>query len=199
MVHPRAEAVITVNEFVLAFFGVVIGLGVSDLLMSFHRLLRAGTRVKWDWLPLTYAGLMLYAMIVFWWWQFGYPPSGQELTIASFLPRFVFLVLTFLMVAAALPDDIPAEGISLRAFYFESLRHRWGLLLIALTLSLAIEEYNLFRRADWVGVGWTSLPIVSAVLAALAMRIKKPWFQALVMGWIFAVTSYFNLFRTIGP
>jgi hypothetical protein len=48
---------------VLALFGVVIGLGVTDLLTSFHKLLRAGAKVKWDWLTLAYALMMLYALI----------------------------------------------------------------------------------------------------------------------------------------
>ncbi|MDF7774920.1 hypothetical protein P1X14_06665 [Sphingomonas sp. AOB5] len=113
----------SLNELVLAFIGVVIGLGVADLLTSFHKLLRAGSRVKWDWLTIVYAVMMLYSMIVFWWWQFGYPGT-QTLTIAAFLINFVFLVISFLMVAAALPDEVPAEGIDLRAFYLETLAHR---------------------------------------------------------------------------
>jgi hypothetical protein len=186
------------NEFTLALVGVVIGLGVADLLTSFHKLLRAGARVKWDWLTLTYAGMMLYALIVFWWWQFGYPPAGTSLTIAGFLPNFAFLAISFLMVAAALPDNVPTEGLDLRAFYLASLRHRWGLLVTGMVLSLAINFY-FAATSQMRNFALLSLPVGSAILAALAIRIRATWFQALTIAWIVAVTSYFNLFHAIGP
>jgi hypothetical protein len=195
----KGGAAISVNEFVVAFIGVVIGLGVSDLLLSFHKLLRAGSRVKWDWQPLAYAVMMLYSLVVFWWAQFGYPPPGRTLTIAQFLPKFVFLVLTFLMVAAALPDEVPPGGLDLRTFYLESLVHRWGLLLTAMLLSVVMDLYAQPQTGVWYPILWTALPLGSATLAALAMRFRAPWFQGIAMAWIFAVTSYFNLFRPIGP
>ena len=39
----------SIADFVLAFVGIIIGLGVADLLISLHKLLRAGRRVKWHW------------------------------------------------------------------------------------------------------------------------------------------------------
>ena len=190
----------SLNEFVLAFVGVVIGLGVGDLLTSLHKLLRAGARVKWDWLTIAYAAMMLYALIVFWWWQFGYPRT-ETLTVAAFLLDFVFLAISFLMVASALPDDVPAEGIDLRAFYIASMRHRWSLITLSLSLNLTLMINDSGVSGDWSAwADWRSmLPIVSAILAALAIRVRAIWFQSLAIGWIIAVTSYFNLFRTIGP
>lgn len=189
----------SLNEFVLAFVGVVIGLGITDLLTSFHKLLRAGSRVKWDWLTLAYAGLMLYSLIVFWWWQFGYPGS-QTLTIAQFMPNFAFLAISFLMVAAALPDELPAEGpIDLRDFYLGSLRHRWGLVATGLILTIVINLGLYLRIGSWSQAAWNLLPIISAVLALFAIRVRASWFQALAIVWIFGVTSFFNLLRPIGP
>jgi hypothetical protein len=117
------------------------------------------------------------------------------LTIAAFLLNFVFLAISFLMVASALPDEVPAEGIDLRAFYLASMRHRWGLT----TLSLALSFLIFFVTSDrWDELG-NILPFVSIGLAAFAIRVRATWFQTLAIGWILAVTSYFNLFTTIGP
>lgn len=154
--------------------------------------------MKWDWLAVTYAVMMLYSLIVFWWWQFAYPGEGKSLTIAGFLPNFLFLAISFLMVAAALPDHVPSEGLNLRAFYVASLRHRWGLLVIAMVLSVAEIFYFSAVSGHW-DVAMLALPVGSAILASLAIRVSAPWFQALTMVWIFAVTSYFNLFLSIGP
>lgn len=194
----------SLNEFVLGFVGVLIGLGVADLLTSFHKLLRAGRRVKWDWLTLLYAAYMLFSLIVFWWWQFEFPPPGTSLTIAQFLGNFLFLALSFLMVASALPDDVPAEGLDLRDYYMSSLRHRWGLLTIGLaynwaggTLAALAGGVGALTRADALGA--IGLVFLCVVLAACAMRIRAVWYQALALAILFATTSYFNLFRPIGP
>lgn len=187
------------NEFVLGLVGVVIGLGIADLLTSFHKLLRAGSRVKWDWLTLTYAALMLFVLIVFWWWQFGYPGEGRTLTIAGFLTNFVFLAVSFLMVASALPDDVPAEGLDLREFYSGTLRLRWSLVTMSLVLSLATAIPYLVSQGTWQDLQWLSLPFGSVILAAMAMHIRATWFQLLAIGWIFGVTIHGNLFLAIGP
>ena len=187
------------NEFVLGLVGVVIGLGIADLLTSFHKLLRAGSRVKWDWLTLAYAVMMLYSLIVFWWWQFGFPGDGVKLTIAGFLPNFIFLALTFLMAASALPDEVPAEGLSLRTFYLESLRYRWALLTVSLMYAIAMNSYAIIERRLWELLWWEIPTVASVILGALAIRVRATWFQALAIGWIIAVTSYFNLFKAVGP
>ena len=187
------------NEFVLGLVGVVIGLGIADLLTSFHQLLRAGSRVQWDWLTLAYAVMMLYSLIVFWWWQFGFPGEGKTLTIARFLPNFIFLALTFLMVASALPDEVSVEGISLRDFYHEALRHRWGLFTISLIYAMTMNSYAIIQRKLWELLWWEIPTVTSVILGALAIRIRATWFQALAIVWIIAVTSYFNLFRAVGP
>ena len=101
------------------------------------------------------------------------------------------------MVASALPDEVPADGLDLRAFYLASLRHRWGLLLIGMLLSVALQIYYSVVSQNWNLEN--ALPVGSAILAAFAMRIRATWFQALAIGWILAVTSYFNLFYAIGP
>ena len=187
----------SLNEFVLALVSIVIGLGMTDLLTSFHRLLRAGAAVKWDWLTLFYAALMLYTQIAFWWWQFGYP-NTSSLTIAEFLLNFVFLAISFLMVASALPDEIPVDGIDLREFYVVSLRHRWSLVTVSLLLNVAVNLWSDITagRADWI---MGLFPAVGAVFAASAIKIRATWFQALTIVWIFGVTLHSTLFRAIGP
>ena len=49
----------SIVDFLLAFVGIILGLGVADLLTSLHKLLRAGSRVKWHWATPTLAALML--------------------------------------------------------------------------------------------------------------------------------------------
>lgn len=194
---PRGENM-SLNEFVLAFSGVIIGLGVADLLTSLHRLLRAGRRVRWDWLTLVYAGYMLFGLIIFWWWQFGYPPKGQALTILQFLPNLFFLALGFLMVASALPDDVPASGIDLRAFYAETITHRWGLLAASLACNLITLIWGAIAAGQ---PQWLPILIVSGALAAAgaALLWRSRWVHACSLLLLFFASGFSNLFDSIGP
>lgn len=187
----------SLNEFVLAFTGVIIGLGVADLLTSLHKLLRAGDRVKWDWLTLLFAAYMMFGLIVFWWWQYGFPGEGQSLTLQAFLPMFIFLAICFLMVASALPDDVPPEGVVLRDFYNATVGYRWGLLSLSLVLNLIEVIWASVRigRFDWGIV--ILLPCV--FLPLLALRFRAPWFHAFVLLFLFSVSIAGLVMQPIAP
>src|SRR5690349_3423001 len=115
------------TEHILAFAALIVGLGVADLLISFHKLLRARQRVQWDWLALSFAAMALVLPLVEWWWSFSWISHFQITTIAAFAPLFLFLSLGFLLMAGALPDEVPETGISLRAFYLSARVHVWTL------------------------------------------------------------------------
>lgn len=184
------------DSFVLAFTGIVIGLGVADLLQSLHKLLRAGPRVKWDWLTVAYAAYMLFGLMIFWRWQYGYPPAGEVFTLASFLPTFLFLGLSFLMVASALPDHVPEEGLDLRQFYVSTIRHRWGLLSVSLLANVVAITWGGVRYGPFDWVVFLSVS-ACALLALLALRFHAIWFHALVLGFLFSVSAYGNLLAPI--
>ena len=46
-------------EYITVLASIVVGLAIADLATSAHRLLRAGGRVRWDWIAPTAALLML--------------------------------------------------------------------------------------------------------------------------------------------
>jgi hypothetical protein len=188
----------TVSEFVLAFVSIIIGLGVADLLVSFHHLLRAGRRVKWDWLAPSFAITMLLLMVVFWWWSFHWYGDVKSATALSFLPKFLFLCVSFLMIAAALPDEIPEQGIDLREFYFASRIRLWSLVSFTLLLVIVIDIADNWipETAKFAGIPWkTTSSLIFAVGAACSPRV---WVQALAIGWLFCVIVSTNLLATIG-
>ena len=54
-----------VTEYWATLLSIIIGLGIADLLMNFHRLIHERRRVVWDPLPLTWAAVCLL-------WLFAY-------------------------------------------------------------------------------------------------------------------------------
>ena len=188
----------SITEFLLAFVGIIIGLGVADLLTSLHMMLRAGKRVKWHWATPTLAALMLLVTLVVWWRSFNALGEIRSVSIADFLPIFLVLVLSFLMVAAALPDEIPESGIDLRQFYSSSRVHLWSLMSATLggfILLYSIRNWSI-GLASLLSIAWPAL--ISLALAITATFTRRMWIHALVIGWIFVAMLYNNLSWSIG-
>jgi hypothetical protein len=184
----------SVEEFVLAFASIVIGLGLSDLLTSFHRLLRSASIVDWDWLALSFAALMIFLAVVMWWFSFYWYRGSAEVTLAAFLPKLLFLCISFLMMASALPDQVPASGLDLRAFYIGARAQSWGLvtaLLVANSLIILWDYRSLGFVANARGL-WDT--IVSMVLAMACTRSRHVLLHSLAIAWIFGVTATEILF-----
>ena len=49
------------------------------------------------------------------------------------------VTLLFLLAAAALPDEVPAEGLDLRAYYDRNRPYIWGLFAATLTWLLGVD------------------------------------------------------------
>lgn len=136
---------VTPFEYILPLVSVLVGLAVADLAVSLHRLLRAWRRVQWDWLPLAAALLAVLAALEFWWIFFEAQEAAFFTTLGGFLPLAAQLVLLFLLNAAALPDAVPDEGLSLRAFYdtnsplFRSLYAAYVMLIIIARIVGAVQ------------------------------------------------------------
>src|SRR6185369_5579618 len=109
----------TAGEYVSAFASIILALAVTDLATSMHRLLRARKRVRWDWLPLAVALLILISTVQFWWVFFDVWKSSSSFTLGAFLPDFLTLLLLFFIASAALPDEVPADGLDLKVYYSE--------------------------------------------------------------------------------
>lgn len=187
----------SVAEFVLAFVAIIIGLGVADLLFSLHRLLRAGRRVQWDWLAPAFATMMLLITVVFWWLGFHWYSELQSTTIVALVPKLLFLVVSFLMIAAALPDDVPADGINLREFYFASQIHIWTLMSLTTFLSILIFILDV-RSLDFATLASLLWPGVTGLaFAIICIFSRRVWVHGLAIAWILGMTLYFNGFSRI--
>lgn len=188
----------SISDFLLAFVGIIIGVGVADLLTSLHRLLRAGRKVRWHWATPTLAALMLLVTLAVWFRSFVSLSDIRSETIAEFLPIFVVLVFSFLMMAAALPDEIPDSGIDLKRFYFSSRVHLWSLMSATLggfTILYFVENWSI-GVGPLLEIAWPTL--VSLSLAAACIVTPRISVHTVAIGWIFTVAIINNLFIAIG-
>jgi hypothetical protein len=117
---------------------VLVGLSVTDLATSLHRLVQARHRVEWDWLPLSTALLAAISVLDIWWDLYGMQEI-ESWTFMGFLSFATLLIVLFLLNASALPDDVPSEGLNLQAFYEENSSYFWFLFATDVLWSTAMN------------------------------------------------------------
>ena len=184
----------TAGEYVAAFASIIVALAVTDLATSMHRLLRARRRVSWDWLPLAVALLILLGTVQFWWIFFDVWRSTSQFTLGAFLPHFISMLILFFIASAALPDEVPAEGLDLMAFYLENLTYFWTLLLLLAfwaTLSSILRRATPDTTAADVGrlilaSGNLTLVVIAAALIATGRR----WVHAALVLFMLAALAW---------
>ncbi|MBA2932912.1 hypothetical protein HZF05_02265 [Sphingomonas sp. CGMCC 1.13654] len=110
---------------ILVLVSIIIGMAITDLLSSFHRLMIAGPRVRWFWPVPVLAVLQLLNLIEIWWNAYSLYTQATEVSIGAFLPDVALLTLQFLMAAAVFPDEVPEGGIDLRDYYWKVARYFW--------------------------------------------------------------------------
>ena len=164
------------NEYVLGLMAIISGLAITDLIASLHRLLRARERVRWDWLTLFVAAFVAMALTVSWF------ISWRVNVVENYNPpfwRFFFLTLgqlvpLYLAVAAALPDEVPAEGVDLKRFYAENSRYIWGALTTMMIMFIITRSVSHLGRGEYRAAAMTLLQpflLPTLLLAIVRKRI----------------------------
>jgi hypothetical protein len=175
-------------EYLLLFAAVILGLAISDLAVSLHRLLNAAQRVRWDALSLLAAALAFERIVIQWWTWHAADRIATGLTFGMFLGILISTVLLFLMAAVALPDET-GDDIDLRVYYARVHRRYWLLFAaqwVTLNIVSAWAQHTIYKeRIDLVSPLWLIVPVTFA-LAFISNRIV----QALgLMGFMVFYTS----------
>jgi peptidoglycan/LPS O-acetylase OafA/YrhL len=163
-------------EYLLALVSILIGLAVTDLSSSLHRLLRARRRVRWHWLPLAAGLLVMMLILEFWWIFYGLGTSRAWTHYGAFLVLAASLVCMFLLASATLPDRVPEEGLDLSRYYEENGRYFWVLFALFVVLMIAVELIAEWHRAMELSVlrqTLLNLTLVAVLLSLAHFRNRR--------------------------
>ena len=173
-------------EYLLLFVSVIFGLAISDLGMSLHRLLGAGPRVRWDALaPL--AALVAFLKIASQWWSwFSDVSIARGFTWEMFLGLLAGAMMLFLMAAAALPDEAPADATIDLAQHWESVRRRYWILFLghwlvanAVSIWAQVSIAHARWRFDW--------PYLLGLVILSLILIRNRWWQGLCLAGLVVI------------
>ncbi len=124
-------------DYLSVLISIILGLGITQILSGFGRLLNVRGRVRWYGPAVAWGILLLLIHVQTWWAMF----QLRALTLASWtLPVFLFVlllpVLLYLMAALALPDAGGTEPIDMRASYHAHAGWFFGLAMLVIATSM---------------------------------------------------------------
>lgn len=184
-------------EYLLLFAAVILGLAITDLAVSLHRLLSAGRRVRWDWLAPMAAIVAVLKILTQWWSWFGVGALATGLTFEMFLVVLPGGIMLFLLTATALPDDFGDKPVDLREHYAETSRRFWLLFFLHGALMAIVAAWAQVRiqgaRLDLLSPAYLVLP-----LALVTAFVRNRWWHTAVMLGLIGVYLAQNAGRPLG-
>jgi hypothetical protein len=157
----------------ITLISIVIGLGLTELLLNLHRLIHARDRVRWDPLPVLWAATVLL-MLLNYWWALVLRRDGSQLasTAAEYGLLLVHPLLLFLLCASVLPRLASEDGLDMRRAY-ERDRRAFVVVFVVYMLANWILAFATGTRL-WSGVT-LQRAAVSILLVSLLMVNARRW------------------------
>lgn len=170
----------TVFEFTFGLIAIIMGLALTDIAGSFHRLVMNRAVVRWHPLPLLAAAMALTGVILAW-WSYWSDRSHRAVTFAGLVYEVGQALVLYLLAAASLPDKVDeGEGVDLGAYY-DQVRPYYMSLLAAYVLMagpIAAVREILAGENAWEGL-FLNAGMVALFVACIFIRAR--WFNLLVL------------------
>jgi hypothetical protein len=176
--------------------GMVIGLGITRLLMGVAGLVQHPARAKLSLVHLLWAGSILLELVFFWWWEFELH-ALQHWSFVAYFFLIAYCVTLFLLAALLFPDRIEDYD-GYEAFFLK--RRHWFFGVFAATFVLDIID-TLLKGApyfDSLGIGYLiQVPIGIGLCFVAIWTADRRYHLALVLIHLayqaFWITQLFTL------
>jgi hypothetical protein len=179
--------------YLAAFITIVLAIALSDMLVSMHRLLIARDRVAWSTVPLAAALFIFLGLIS----EFFSVRVFANVATVPFAYLVLLVSVSGLMAMAAfavLPDEVPAEGLSLWDSYLKRRAQFWCLIAVAWFADIA--RYVCLTMLSSTGAAaatphslkiYIANEVVVVGTAGLLAWRKERWVHAVGIVLLFAV------------
>lgn len=179
-------------EFFMGFYGLLLGIGLAELLLGFGKLIRARTRPKIGLLTPTLGALVFLQIVtslIDAWLRL------QHLRIDLFdmaIPIFIGIAY-FLVAVTVVPDD-HSEWQNLDDYFFARRNWTLGPILVVFLLTLSLEVPSTMRMieaANWPGLTrYLALNSVALLVITISLLAKHPRVVLVAMFSQIAMLSY---------
>lgn len=153
-------------EFLMVLVSVVIGLGVTEILTGWAKLLKIRGSVEFYGVHII-AQLSVFFALLQQWWELWTMSSMGEVTFISVLVILSPSVFLFLIANLLLPDNMEKTHLKLRAYYYKQAPLVWSLALVAVMIGTFIPPfifgYPVFHLANMSGIPVMIICIILAI------------------------------------
>jgi hypothetical protein len=177
-------------SYLSVLLSIIIGLGLTQMLTATGRLIHHRRRVRGDWLPLLWAGVLLIIYVQVWWAMFGLRRQA-EWSFFAFLVVLAQTVTLYMMAAVALPEQVDEAGLDLAAYYEQQRPWFFGFFLATLLISVLKDVVLGGRLPDPVNLAFHGI-LGAASLSAILVRGRR--YQEIVgVGCAVVIALYIGL------
>lgn len=177
--------------------GMVIGLGITRLLMGVAGLVQHPNRARLSLIHLLWAGSIMLELIHFWWWEFAlFQLDGWTFGVFFFI--IAYTIVLFLLAALLFPDNL-SEYDGYEDFFLR--RRHWFFSLFAATFVFDLIDTLLKGQSHWDRFGteyYFQVPIGIALCAvAIWSGDRRVQLVLVVAHLAYQVSWIFRLFNTV--
>lgn len=158
-----------VGEYILVLVSIVLGLALTDLAFSTHRLIRRRADVKFDATPILAALLAAYVVLNNFWRAYRHFQAVTSASLWTTLLTLALLFVNFLIAAAALPDEWDGK-IDLWQYYLSTRRQ--FLILVAIGTLIALV-YNTLNDRELAISAFVSTALILTAAATLSLTERR--------------------------
>lgn len=183
-------------EIIVTLFTIIYGLMLTDLFASLHKLIRVRKTVKWNWLPLL-AAWYLFILIIKNWWDLAIPEDNlKEYSIIFFVAYGHLLIIFYLLVSVALPDEIQKKGINLKEYYFQNHRYFWGLMCAVGLISVLTSVISKLLQDSPLNMHNIIANGIFLLFTILLAISKRYWLHSVIL-IIFIIIAVLEIIQNI--
>lgn len=169
-------------EFTFALSAVILGLALTHIAATIHKLLLAGKRVQWAPEPVLLT-LIVLLVIVSVWLAAWFDRSEATVTMGQMLLQVAKLLTLYVAAASCLPEPAGTEPVNLRDYYDRTRLLSFGSLILSLLLFL-VYGIAIHGLPSPMTFGIAVNMLLYPTLYASLIFVRKRWFNILVLGFI---------------
>jgi len=156
-------------EYISILLSIIIGLGITHLLIGVGRLINKPKTLKIYWIHIVWTFFIFHYMITFWWFEFAFS-NLQEWTFQLYYFIILYAVLLFCLCIINMPFHFPEN---FRQYYYS--RRKWFFSVI-LAYNIVDVIDTLLKGSTHIsnlGAGYPVLIIVSIILSIVAIFSRR--------------------------
>jgi hypothetical protein len=169
-------------EFTFALGAVILGLALTHLAATVHKLLLAGKRVQWapEQVLLT---IMVLLVIISVWLGSWSSRSEASVTFGQMLVEVAKVMTLYIAAASCLPEPAQSEPLDLQEYYDRTRLLSFGSLILSVLL-FRIDYIVSNGMPSALTFGFALFILLYPVLYACLIFVRNRWFNVLTLGFL---------------